>query len=121
MGLVAFFFFLRALLRNQAIAFCACLLLWSLLLRPSNPWDFAVALVLSAILLFVLMRFGLLAAIFQYLYCAIAVRFPITLDASAWYSGAGYAALAILAIVVLYAFRTSIGRHPLIASSRLDE
>jgi hypothetical protein len=121
MGLVALIFFLRALLRNQAIALAVCLLLWTLTLSPSSYWAFAIALVLGAILLFVLLRFGLVAAIFEYLFCLIVVKFPITLDASAWYAPVGYAALAILAIIVLYAFRTTIGRRPLLASSHLDE
>jgi hypothetical protein len=47
--------------------------------------------------------------------------FPITLDASAWYSGYGYLALSIWAAIVLYAFRTSLGGRPLLASSHLDD
>ena len=48
------------------------------------------------------------------------LRFPVTLQASAWYSGAGYVALAILAVIILYAFRASLGGRPLLAPSRLD-
>ena len=47
--------------------------------------------------------------------------FPFTLDASAWYSHASFAALAIFAVVVLYAFRYSLGGRPLIAASQLDD
>jgi len=47
--------------------------------------------------------------------------FPATLDASAWYSHASFAALAIFAVVVLYAFRYSLGGRPLIAASQLDD
>jgi len=43
--------------------------------------------------------------------------FPLTLDASAWYSHAGFAALAIFAAVVLYAFRYSLGGRSLLATS----
>jgi hypothetical protein len=35
--------------------------------------------------------------------------FPITLDTSAWYSGIGYVGLTVLAAVLLYGFRTSLG------------
>jgi hypothetical protein len=121
MGLVALLFFLRALLKNQAIALAVCLVLFALLLRPSGYWAFAIALVLSAILLFVLLRFGLVAASFGLIYSGIVRSFPITLQASAWYSGVGYGALAILAIVVLYAFRYSLGGRPLLSPSRLDD
>jgi hypothetical protein len=47
--------------------------------------------------------------------------FPITLATSAWYSGVGYGALAMLAIVVLYAFGNSLGGRPLLASHQLDD
>jgi hypothetical protein len=47
--------------------------------------------------------------------------FPITFDASAWYSGTGYAALAILAALVLFAFRYSLAGRPLIAAPQLDD
>jgi hypothetical protein len=47
--------------------------------------------------------------------------FPITLYASAWHSGIGYSALAVLAVMVLYAFRTSLGIRPLLAPSHLDD
>jgi hypothetical protein len=40
---------------------------------------------------------------------------------SAWYSSYGFAALAIFAAIVLYAFRTSLGGRPLLAPSRLDD
>jgi hypothetical protein len=46
---------------------------------------------------------------------------PITLDASAWYAPYGYAALAIIAAIVLYAFRTSLGGRPLLAPSPIDD
>jgi hypothetical protein len=47
--------------------------------------------------------------------------FPMPLDASSWYAGFGYAALAILAAIVLYSFRTSLGGRPLISAPHLDD
>jgi hypothetical protein len=48
-------------------------------------------------------------------------QFPITLDVSAWYSGTGYAALAVFAAIVLYSFRTSLGGRSLLSASHLDD
>ena len=48
-------------------------------------------------------------------------NFPLTLDASAWYSGYGFAALLIFAAVVLYAFRNSLGGRPLLGAPPLDK
>jgi hypothetical protein len=122
-GLVALLFFLRVLLRNQIAALAVCFMLWPLIEGGSQNYGaFAVNLVLSANLLFVLMRFGLVAAISTYVYCGIVMNyFPITLEASAWYSGYGYAVLAILAVFVLYSFRTSLGGRSLLAVSPIDD
>jgi len=38
-----------------------------------------------------------------------------------WYSGYGLAAVAIFAVMVLYAFRTSLGGRPLLAAPHLDD
>ena len=79
------------------------------------------ALVLASIYFFSLMRFGLMAVVFIALIRRIVEAFPTTIDVSAWYSGYGFAVLGIYAVIVLYAFRTSFGGCPLLATSRLDE
>ena len=45
--------------------------------------------------IFSLMRFGFVAAVRIYFSKNLLLGFPITLDASDWYSGYGYAALAV--------------------------
>lgn len=81
-----------------------------------------VGLLLAALQLFVLMRFGLVAAIISNFYSATVMNgYPLTLDFSAWYRHTGYALLAIWTIVVLYAFHTSLGGRPLLDTSRLEE
>jgi hypothetical protein len=69
----------------------------------------------------VLMRFGLVAAAFGYCLSNVAFNFPMTFDTSAWYFGYGFAALAIFAAIVLYAFRYSLGDRSLFAPSHLDD
>ena len=68
-----------------------------------------------------MMRFGLVAIALLSFVAGFLSSFPITFEASAWYSGAGYTALVIFAAIVLYAFRTSLGGRALLAAARLDE
>jgi hypothetical protein len=112
---------MRSLLRNQTAAMIACVLVFALGTTPLNPSAFTVTvhLLLSALFFTVLMRFGLVAVAFVWFALFIQISFPMTFDASAWYSG--FAAFAILAVVVLYAFRYSLGSRPLLAPSHLDD
>jgi len=80
-----------------------------------------LSLITSALILLVLVRFGLLATAFYAFAGFLLSNFPLTLDASAWYSGYGFAALLIFAAVVLYAFRNSLGGRPLLGAPPLDK
>ena len=86
-----------------------------------NLWVFALRIVTAALLFFVLFRFGLVATVLTVFSDNLFANFPITLDASAWYSGVGYAVLMIFAAFVLYAFRTSLGGRPLFSAPHLDD
>jgi len=109
-------------LRKQAVTFAVFAILWALGQGGGLGGRFlATNLVLSVILLIVLMHFGVLATIANFLCCFILMRCPITLDLSSWCAPVGYALLAILAIVVLYAFRTSLGGRPIFGTPRLDD
>jgi hypothetical protein len=100
----------------------ACVLTIASLLGFGNAWTFAINLVAAALIFFLLMRFGFLALAVSF-FTAIGLfsRFPITCETSAWYAGYGFAALAIFAVNVLYAFRYSLGGRPLITAPQLDE
>ena len=65
--------------------------------------------------------FGLVALIISASTTLLLVTFPVTYEISAWYSSYHLAALAIYAVVVLYAFRTSLGGRPVFGTPRLDE
>jgi serine/threonine-protein kinase len=118
--LLSALFLLRILLRSQKAAFVAFILIVSLMGLLGN-WAIPAALVTYVLYLFVIMRFGLVAVVLASFVEALFQTFPIALDTSAWYSGTGYAALAILAVVVLYAFRASLGGRPLITAPNLDD
>ena len=120
---VSILFFLRVLLRRQIVAVIFYVLFFSVLFN-TIPWSFvtfATYVVLNAICVFVVMRFGLIAFAVALVVWLFGTSFPLTLDASAWYSGYGYAMLAMFAAIVLYAFRKSLGRQSLLAPSHLDD
>jgi predicted Ser/Thr protein kinase len=108
---------MRVLLRNQKVAVTACILIGSIAFA-AGP---AAGLITSLLLFFVLLRFGFLAMVFSIFTFGPILSSPMTLQASAWYSGYGFFALAILAAVVFYAFYTSLGGRPLISTPQLDD
>jgi serine/threonine-protein kinase len=106
---------LRMLLRNTWLAGAVAALLlapilsWRLISAP-EPWAILpVALVGNILLLAVLIRVGFLAvAVVGYVITTLNA-FPLTFEASAWYAGFGYAALAIVAALALFGFKTALG------------
>jgi hypothetical protein len=78
-------------------------------------------LIEQAFIVFLLMRFGLLASTGYMFARSLIVSSPMILQASARYSGYGYVAPAIFSAIVLYAFRASLGGRPLLATSHLDD
>jgi serine/threonine protein kinase len=123
LGLLCLLFLLRVLLRNERVAFVVWVLFIPLvsMLFP-NGWIVGIVnMVVFALLLFLLMRFGLVALALAFFTLLLRATTPITFDASAWYSGYGFATLAIFGVIVLYAFRTSLGGRPLLATSHLDD
>ncbi|MBN2321103.1 MAG: protein kinase, partial [Acidobacteria bacterium] len=119
---VSILFFLRILMKRQIFAVILFVLFFSALLN-TTPWSFtgfATNLVINSIFVFILMRFGLIALAVSLVVWMFCLGFPLTLDGSAWYKDYSYAALAVFAVVVIYAFRKALGSRPLLAPSRLD-
>ena len=83
--------------------------------RFATTWAGAtVQLMMTALYLFVLTRFGHVASIPAWYVFIVFLTFPMTLNASAWYSGAGFAGLFLVLAITLYGFRTSLGNRPLL-------
>jgi serine/threonine-protein kinase len=107
-------FFLRVIMRSERLAATAVAGTLGLFVAMSNlynaPWFFKLGpLVLSAFLVFLLIRFGLVALIVALFVWGRFNQSPVTLDTSAWYAGIGYASLVVIALAAFYGFRTSLG------------
>ena len=55
------------------------------------------------------------------MFTGILKGFPITIHVSAWYSGIGYAGLALLLAMAIYGFHTSLGGQPMFGRASLED
>jgi len=86
------------------------------------PWVIAPFVLAANICGFMLLkRVGLGAFVVAMFVDRLFHDFPLTVHASAWYAGYGYAALAIVAAIALYGFKTSLGGRPFVADVGLDD
>jgi serine/threonine-protein kinase len=110
-GLTVLFLYvlMRSILRNDALAAGALILLLSIQSFPEFSWITAgLGLLKMGTALFVLMRFGLITAVAEQFVWMFFQNFPMTLGFSEWYSGIGFVALAFVGAFVLYGFLVSV-------------
>ena len=90
--------------------------------QGNAAWTVGPIFVIEWLLYYVVLkRYGLVAAIAMTFVWRIFVDFQMTFQASAWYAGYGYAALAVVAAIVLHGFRTSLGGRPLLNAPGVDD
>jgi serine/threonine-protein kinase len=126
MACLFLFFLLRVALRNDWGALVLWTIVFPLMFSPilgsETPWVIAPIILVSNIAGFMLLkRVGLGAFLTTLFVSSLLHDFPLTFHASAWYAGYGYAALAIVAAIALYGFKTSLGGRPLVAGVGLDD
>jgi hypothetical protein len=114
-------FLFRILLKKQIIAIIGYILFWSFLFNDGTAWTFATHVAVNAGFVFLMMRFGLIAFAAGFWIWQFFNAFPLTLDSSAWYKDYGYAILALLAVIVVIAFRKSLAGRPILAARHLDD
>ena len=120
LALLCILFLMKILLKNQIAAIIAATLIFSLMNASNNIWSYLILLVLSPFFFIVLLRYGLIAVTASLFLNFCACFIPAFLDPS-WYSYYGYYALAIIAALTLFAFRTSLGGRPMFGTPRLDD
>jgi serine/threonine-protein kinase len=112
LALMFLMLFLRWVLRKQWLAAAAVVVLMTALnaLQSSEPLLVTpFVLLIWALLVIVLVRFGLVAITALFVFDLLLDSFPITTDTSAWYAGVGYLAIMLMAALTFYGFRISLG------------
>jgi serine/threonine-protein kinase len=110
-------FVLRALLRKPWLAAIVYIAVLGFIqaFGTTTPWvDYPVSMLYQAVFAFILLRFGLVAAISAAVGLQLLESCPATLDFSAWYVGLSLIPPAIVALIALYGFRISLAGRPLI-------
>lgn len=113
-ALLFFVFLVRLVLRNEWIA---AILVGIILAMPSIARGEARLIIgitqvmFYLLFMFASVRFGILALVSTLFVADIMINLPITFDGSAWYAGAGYGALFVLAGLTTYAFHTARGQR----------
>jgi hypothetical protein len=77
-------------------------------------------LIIWGLLVFLLIRFGLLAFVAQGIFVNL-LSFPLTTQGSAWYAGISLAGILLMAAMALYGFYTSLGGRPVFGGAVLEE
>ena len=118
LGEIFLFFILRVLLRNQKAAMAAWVAVVALIIGFENIWTVAISLIISTLALWVLVRFwasgdGICNPYSRPFFI------PGYFGCLGMVLRLGFAALAIFAAIILYAFRISLGGRPLIGTPNL--
>ena len=109
-------FAMRVALRNQWAAAIVCALVLGLIdtggtAHPAVDWP--INLLQAGLLVFVLLRFGLVALMALNLVNDLLLGVPRTLDFSLWYAPMGMLPLVLAAGIAVYGFRISLAGRPL--------
>jgi serine/threonine-protein kinase len=84
-------------------------------------FDAVFGVIAAAIMLFVLLRFGMLALVFTEFFLLFFSFYPVTTDLGAWYAGPAVFAAALGVALILYGFRVSLAGQPLFRGSLLND
>jgi len=106
---------LRALLRKEWAATTAFVLLLTALASTYSwqPSEFVVySLIFSGLAAFLLIRFGLLCLVANWVFQYVLENFPLTTQGSTWYAGISLAGILLMTAIAVYAFHTSLGGRP---------
>jgi serine/threonine-protein kinase len=89
--------------------------------NQNPPVGISLALFHSAIMIYVLMRFGLVALCAALFVSIMLVHTPVSFDFSTWYARNAMLVLAVLIALVVYGFRVSLGGRPAFGRDLLQD
>jgi serine/threonine-protein kinase len=125
LGQLAFLFLFRTLLRKDWAAAVAFVLFFGLVGSVQSGGNVAVFLVprliLAALSVYLLIRFGVLALAASGVFDVFLGSFPLTTQMSAWYADTSLAGMLLMAAIAFYAFHTSLGGRSPFGASELEE
>jgi hypothetical protein len=118
----------RAIFRRYWVAVALTYLVYAIALAPSfSPLGAPMSLVLAAsglgvaVILYILLRWGLLAALAMGMVYGELYGAPLTLDTSSWYAGRSYFVLAACVALAIYGFVVSLGGKPMFGRPLFEE
>jgi hypothetical protein len=79
-----------------------------------SPFTIVAGGIIALAILFVFMRFGLLALVVGFIVSGVMTDAPFTFDFAAWYAASSCYVLLALAALFVYAFFISLGNRPLL-------
>ena len=123
LGIFFIFFLLRTLLRREwiaAVVFVVLLTVIATLFSPSSLVVLPIRLAEYLLIMFIMLRFGLLAFVVGQAIANVLILFPITTDFAAWYAGSAIFALAFIVVLAGWAFHTALGGRPLFKEALLE-
>jgi len=116
-------FILRAVLRRNWLVAGAFVLMYMALNWVANPVSPALAALFAGVetslLVFVMLRFGLVALLASSFVFELVLLFPMTADFSLWYGGAALFAILSVAAMAAFAFHSSLAGRPLFGDAEL--
>jgi hypothetical protein len=125
---IAIFFLIfgvRLVVRKQWAAVSVAFVLMSLVQGLQTQQTTVLGWVASAavwgILIFVIVRFGILAALIAFVYANTLLVLPLTIDMSAWYANRVWFGLAVLAIVTGTGVYLALAGRPVFAGALLQD
>lgn len=117
-------FLFRILLRKEWAAAVAWVLLPTVLAAADSRIDPVAPvgmLIFASLAVFVMIRFGLLALVANFVVYNIVQNYPLTMEWSVWYSGIGLAGILLIAAMAFYGFYNSLGGRPVFGGAVLEE
>ncbi len=121
---ITLLFLMRVLLRKQWLAVGVSWIVLALGIISGGsltPTRVAVSLLFSALVYVVLLRFGMLALAVTWVFLYGLQLAPVTPDFSQWYAWRAVLILLPFAALLLYGFRTALGRQPIFGAAALEE
>ncbi len=125
---IAIFFLIfgvRLIVRKQWLAITAAFVLMTLVQglqsQQTTVLGWAVSAAVWGVLIFVIVRFGILAALISFVYANTLLMLPLTTDLSVWYANRAWFGLAVLAVVTGTGVYLALAGRPVFARALLQD